>query len=171
MAGQSIVTPNRLGSPPVAAYNLTVVTFALNLTSAQRFSKQATEGGLRGIVLPLWQRLAAALSFLAVLAALLAPISMLAQEVSTGKLGGICSLNSPATGGVSALAGQGDTGSPEAPAHSHCDSCVSIALAVLPLAISHIPTFPGSRVAAVPPPAPVAAPSPGLPFSRGPPTV
>ena len=37
-----------------------------------------------------WVRLAAFMAFLAVLSALWAPVSMLAQEVRTGQLGGGC---------------------------------------------------------------------------------
>ena len=40
-----------------------------------------------------WSRLAAFLSFVAVLSALLVPVSMLAQDVQNGELGGVCSLN------------------------------------------------------------------------------
>ncbi|MDB5870391.1 MAG: hypothetical protein JWP96_2723 [Polaromonas sp.] len=110
-------------------------------------------------------RLAAWLSFLAVLSALLAPVSMLAQEVRTGKLGGLCSLN--AVSGLGASNGAGDA--PQADAH--CEMCVSLGWAMPPLAVWTIPTFAGHRVAAIDFPARVAATIPGLPFSRGPPVL
>ena len=113
--------------------------------------------------LSVWARFAAWLSFLAVLSALVAPVSMLAEEVRTGKLGGICSVNA-------ATASSSDAGSGDVPqAGSHCDLCGSLGLALPPLPVVVIPCFPGNRVATVDFPADLAAAIPGLPFSRGPP--
>lgn len=103
------------------------------------------------------------LAFLAVLAALLAPVSLLAEEVRTGKLGGICSAGPVSTGKL-------DAGSGEAlPAASHCDWCSSVALVLPPLPVCAIPSFPGFQVVSVAFPADLAASIIGLPFSRGPP--
>ncbi len=116
----------------------------------------------------LWLRFAAFLSFLAVLSALVAPVSMLAEDVRTGKLGGICSLNTSTSGSPNA----GSAGNDDAVAGGpHCDLCGSLALALPLLALLVIPSFPGSQVAAFTLPAALAASSPGLPPGRGPPAV
>ena len=99
------------------------------------------------------------------LSALLAPVSMLAEEVRTGKLGGICSLN--AASSVAANSGSGDAQQ----AGAHCEMCASLGWALAPLAVWTIPTFAGHRVAAADFPSHVAATIPGLPFSRGPPVI
>ncbi|HEY3047752.1 MAG TPA: DUF2946 family protein [Polaromonas sp.] len=113
----------------------------------------------------MWARLAAFLSFLAVLSALLAPVSMLAEEVRTGQLGGICSVNT-------SLANSSDSSPDDAPhAGSHCDLCGALGLALLPLAVSAIPCFAGNQVASADFPADASAAIPGLPFSRGPPAL
>jgi hypothetical protein len=116
----------------------------------------------------LWTRFAAFLSFLAVLLALVSPISMLAEEVRTGKLGGVCSLNTLTASAPDAGA-PGDSDAP--PTGSHCDLCGSLALALPLLAVVTIPSFPGTEVAAFFLPADVAASSVSLPFSRGPPVL
>ena len=87
---------------------------------------------------------------------------MLAEEIRTGQLGGICSAN--AVSGISPDAGAGD-----ALAGSHCDLCASLGWALPPLAIAAIPCVAGQQVAAADFPADVVAANPGLPFSRGPP--
>lgn len=113
----------------------------------------------------MWKRFAIWLSFLAVLSALVAPASMLAEEVRTGKLGGLCSVNTVS-------ASYSDSGSGDAaPAGSHCDWCASMGLAPPPLPVIAIPCFPGQRVAAVHLLAVADAAIPGLPFSRGPPAL
>ena len=116
----------------------------------------------------LWTRFAALLSFLAVLLALVSPISMLAEDVRTGKLGGVCSLSTLAVSTPDAGT-PGDAGTPAT--GSHCDLCGSLAWALPLLAVVTIPSFPGSQVPAVRLPADVAASSLGLPFSRGPPAL
>lgn len=120
------------------------------------------------LTLPVWERLAAWLAFLAVLSALWAPVSMLAQDVRTGKLGGICSVNTfDAASADSNASGGADT----AESGMRCDLCGSIALVlpVLPEAAS--PCFTGSEVVAASFPAATSAAIPGLPFSRGPPAL
>lgn len=114
----------------------------------------------------MWARLAAFLGFLAVLSALAAPVSMLAEEVRTGQLGGICSLNNAAP------ASSADAGSGAVPqAGSHCELCGALGWALPPLAISVIPSFAGQQLAALYVPANPAAAVTGLPFSRGPPSL
>ncbi len=102
------------------------------------------------------------------LLALASPISMLAEDVRTGKLGGVCSLNS-LTASTPDAGTPGDSGTPAT--GSHCDLCGSLAFALPLLAGVTIPSFPGSQVAAVFLPADVAASSVSLPFSRGPPAL
>ena len=113
----------------------------------------------------MWARVAAFLGFLAVLSALVGPASMLAEEVRTGQLGGICSAN--AVWGSSADDGSGDA--PQAGAH--CDLCGALGWALPPQPVTAIPCFAGVQVAAADFPADVVATNPGLPFSRGPPAL
>ncbi len=114
------------------------------------------------------------------LSALLAPVSMLAQDVRSGKLGGVCSLNI-SNASISMAGDAGDAGfsgadsgatvNPDGlvPEAAHCDLCASPCLALPVLALLVIPSYPGNDVATVYLPADVAAFIPGLPFSRGPP--
>ena len=111
----------------------------------------------------MWARVAVFFSFLAVLSALVAPLSMLAEKVRTGQLGGICSAN--AAWGSSADDGSGDA--PQAGAQ--CDLCGALGWALPPQPVTAIPCFAGVEVAAADFPADVVATNPGLPFSRGPP--
>ena len=113
-----------------------------------------------------WARFAACLSFLAVLSALVAPASMLAEEVRTGKLGSICSVNT-------ATAGNPDAGDDNAlQTGSHCDWCASLGLAAPPmLASATLFTAPVKHLARAESPANLAASVTGLPFSRGPPSL
>ena len=67
--------------------------------------------------LPLWQRIAAFFSFVALASALLAPSALLAEEVRTGKLGGLCTITSVASGD------QTDGDSADLPVH--CDACAA----------------------------------------------
>lgn len=114
----------------------------------------------------MWARLAAFLSFLAVLSALLAPVSMLAEEVRTGKLGGLCGA-SKTSSTINLDAGDGGA----AQAGLHCDWCASLGTALPPLPVSVIPCFPGQQVATLDYPAHTAVTVTGLPFSRGPPAL
>lgn len=102
------------------------------------------------------------------LSVLLAPVSMLAQDVQSGKLGGVCSLNSPAAAGSNADGAAGGD-SPAQAQGAHCDLCGAPGVVPALLTLLVIPTFPGSAVAAVFLPADKAASVFGLPFSRGPP--
>ncbi len=117
------------------------------------------------LTLPVWERLAAWLAFLAVLSALWAPVSMLAQDVKTGKLGGICSVNTASS----------DTGSDSADGDAstgiRCDLCGSLALVLPALPEAAVPCFAGNEVVAAGFPAATSAAVPGLPFSRGPPAL
>ena len=111
----------------------------------------------------MWVRVAAFFSLLAVLSTLVAPLSMLAEEVRTGQLGGICSAN--AASGSSA-----DTGSGDAPqAGAQCDLCGALGWALPSQPVTAMPCFAGVQVAAADFPADAVASNPGLPFSRGPP--
>ena len=107
--------------------------------------------------------MAAFFSFLAVLSALAAPLSMLAEEVRTGQFGGICSAN--AASGSSADDGSADAPQPGA----QCDLCGALGWTLPPQPVSAIPCFAGVQVASADFPADVVATNPGLPFSRGPP--
>lgn len=108
-------------------------------------------------------RLAVFFSFLAVLSALLAPSSMLAEEVRTGRLGGICSASAVSAPGADA----GNAGAVQAGAG--CTLCGAPGWCLPPLAFDAIPSFAGQQVASADVPAAVAVKVPGLPFSRGPP--
>jgi Protein of unknown function (DUF2946) len=106
------------------------------------------------------------LGMLAVFSALVAPATMLAEEVRTGKLGGVCSAQSgvaidPASGGDTALQAGG-----------HCDWCSSVGLAPPPL-VASAPLLPAPTpyIAVSDFPADLAACVTGLPFSRGPPSL
>ncbi len=116
----------------------------------------------------MWARLATWLSFLAVAAALWAPVSMLAQDVRTGKLGGICSVNTfDAASADSSAPADGDA----AQSGMRCDLCGSLALVLPALPEAAVPFFAGNQVAAADFPAATSAAIPGLPFSRGPPAL
>lgn len=98
------------------------------------------------------------------LSALLAPVSMLAEEVRTGQLGSICGVNAASShSGI----GSGSDDSPQA--GSPCDLCGMLGLALPPLTVSAIPCFPGNQLVAVYSLAGLATVVTGLPFSRGPP--
>ena len=115
-----------------------------------------------------WARLAILLGLVAVFSALVAPVSMLAKEVRTGKLGGICAVNTAAF--VAADAAR-STDSGAAQAGSHCELCGSLGLALLPLPFADVPRLASSAVLAFKVPAGFSAAVSGLPFSRGPPVV
>lgn len=114
----------------------------------------------------LWSRFAAFLSFLAVVSALWAPVSMLAQDVQSGKLGGICSLNNL----VASSAGDLAAGSGSAQGKgSHCGLCGAPGLVLPLLALLVIPSFPGMERVALVQPSTMPTRVVGLPFSHGPP--
>ncbi|WP_395060015.1 DUF2946 family protein [Polaromonas sp.] len=110
---------------------------------------------------PFWARLAAWLGCLAVFAALIAPVALLADDVRTGQLGGLCSAN-----------GAGQPGSDDASSASgHCDLCGSAGMALPPQAQSASCSATVIAIALVFEDAVRTASSPGLPFSRGPPVL
>lgn len=89
---------------------------------------------------------------------------MLAEEVRTGKLGGLCLVN---TATSTAVDGSGDA----APLGSHCDSCGSLAFALPPFASQTLPSQPDQQVVGIDLPFDLAAAISGLPPSRGPPAL
>ena len=117
---------------------------------------------------PLRVYMAAWLGLFAVLSALLAPASMLAEELRTGKLGGICTVATASTGGQPASGGDGDH---QAGSGSHCDWCGSSGVMAAPWPVpAHFPSLDHS-VSAVAIATVFSASALGLPFSRGPPPV
>lgn len=103
------------------------------------------------------------------LLALLAPVFMLAQDVQSGKLGGVCSLsNLVASSSTDTAAADGRSAQPKG---THCELCSAPGVMLPLLALLVIPTFPGGDIAAVFLPAYRAESIPGLPPSRGPPLV
>jgi hypothetical protein len=92
---------------------------------------------------------------------LLAPVSMLAEDVRTGQLGGLCS-----------VAGGNQPGNDDAsPANGHCALCGSTGLGLLPLyQVDAGPAVVSAMVVAFQNGVRSAALS-GLPFSRGPPVL
>lgn len=117
---------------------------------------------------PLWARFAAWLGFLAVFSALLAPVSMLAEDVRTGKLGGLCTV---ASGASSTAAGDLPGGDESSPAAAHCDLCGSAGPGLPPPYQAGVFPAPIPAMVAVFDDAVRSASSPGLPFSRGPPAL
>ena len=116
---------------------------------------------------PLWVKLAAWLGLLAVFSALVAPATLLAEEVRTGKLGGLCSAQSRVASDTTSSSGEAALQS-----GTHCDWCFSAGLAPPPLlALAMLPTAPNQRIAQSDFPADLAASITGLPFSRGPPAL
>lgn len=119
---------------------------------------------------PLWARLAAWLGFLAVFSALLSPVTMLTEEMRTGKLGGLCSVASS----ISSAGSTGDMGSDSGDASlvaGHCDLCGVQGLCLPPLRQAELLPPAAATMAAVFHDAVRSASSPGLPFSRGPPAI
>ena len=108
---------------------------------------------------PLWARFAAWLGCLAVFCALLAPVSMLAEDVRTGQLGGLCS-----------VAGGNQPGNDDAlPANGHCALCGSTGLGLLPLYQTDAGLAAVSAMVVAFQNGVRSAALSGLPFSRGPP--
>jgi hypothetical protein len=89
---------------------------------------------------------------------------MLAEEVRTGKLGGLCLVNT-------ASATAADMADDAAPAGPHCDMCCSFALVLPAFTAQTLPTQPGQQVAGIDLPFVLAAAISGLPPSRGPPAL
>ena len=129
--------------------------------------------------LSIWVRFAAFLSFLAIFLALVAPASMLAQELRTGKLGGICSFAS-ASASVStqtfadAFASLDNNKPDHNDARTHgasCELCGSLGLVLPILVVASNGHLVSNELVAFFLPPPVAPSDPGLPFSRGPPAL
>jgi hypothetical protein len=97
-----------------------------------------------------------------VLSALAAPVSLLAQEVGSGKLSGLCSA-APVMGGLT----QGEPGLSHP--GGHCSLCASCALALPPLAVFTQAAFLSYELALGMVPSDRSVIVSGLPFSRGPP--
>jgi hypothetical protein len=113
-------------------------------------------------------RLAFLFSFLAVFSALASPASMLAEEVSTGKLGGVCNRAAQ----VSKSAGATDAaeaGLPQAHAVPHCDLCGTPGLVGQPVPALENRQAPPDHMAMLDLTADLFAAVTGLPFGRGPP--
>ena len=135
--------------------------------------------------LSIWVRFAAFLSFLAIFLALVAPASMLAQELRTGKLGGICSFTSAsasasASNAVSAqnfadtFASLDNNNPDHNDARTHgasCELCGTLGLVLPILVVASNGPFASDELVAFFLPPPVAPSDPGLPFSRGPPAL
>ena len=102
------------------------------------------------------------LGLLAVLSALGAPVALLAQELVTGKLGGLCRAEL-------APIGLAQTGTESAPNTGHCDLCSAPALAMPPSTGLSWSAPAGLQQARRLVRANPLALGPGLPFSRGPP--
>ena len=104
---------------------------------------------------------------------------MLAQELRTGKLGGICSFTSASTS-VSAQTftdafASLDNKNPDhddARAHgASCELCGTLGLVLPILVVASSGPFASDELVAFFLPPPVALSDPGLPFSRGPPAL
>jgi hypothetical protein len=91
---------------------------------------------------------------------------MLAEEVRTGKLGGICAVNTAVFAATDA-GGTADSGASHTA--SHCELCGSPGLALPPLPFAEMPSLPSRGVLLHQAPAMFSAAVAGLPFSRGPP--
>jgi hypothetical protein len=92
---------------------------------------------------------------------------MLAEEVRTGKLGGICSVGAAWSAGTGDVSGADDAAS-QVP---HCDLCGSVGLGLPPLQQADVFPPAVTAMAVVLRDAVLSASSPGLPFSRGPPAL
>ena len=102
------------------------------------------------------------MSLLAVASALFGPVAQLAQDVQTGRLGGVCNASK-------AFAAAGQTGD-AASEHAHCELCGSFAIALPPTATAAIPSFTGHPLALAEQPSELVRFGLGLPNSRGPPS-
>ena len=98
---------------------------------------------------------------------------MLADDVRTGKVGGVCSVNMASVGSLhsSGTSERGEAGGGALVPGGPCELCGILALVLPPLPVLGIPSFAGTRVSRVSLPASPAESVPGLPFSRGPPAL
>ena len=112
-----------------------------------------------------WSRWVACLGVMAVVSALWAPVSMLAEEARTGLLGDVCSASAGSDSHADPVHGAAQH------AALHCDLCCTALLPLPRLPVSFIPSFPGQQLAFVDFPANWATAVVGLPFSHGPPSI
>ena len=91
---------------------------------------------------------------------------MLAQDVRSGKLSGICTVNI-----ASSDAGIDSTDGNAASAGQRCDLCGSAGLVLPPLPVANVSCATGTAVAVADIPATTGTAITGLPFSRGPPAL
>ena len=114
--------------------------------------------------LGLWESFSVWLGLVAVLSALVVPASLLAEDVRTGRLGGLCSVNAPSAGGFDAEEGA------VASAGSHCEGCFSLGLASATGPVcAWLQGATGEPAGRMDSSAVLAMHDHGLPFSRGPP--
>jgi hypothetical protein len=93
---------------------------------------------------------------------------MLAEEVRTGKLGGVCNLASAVSKSAGAT-DAGKAGAPQTQAVPHCDLCGTPGLVALPLpALGHCRAV-ADQIAMLDLRADLSTTVSGLPFGRGPP--
>ncbi|MDB5966738.1 MAG: hypothetical protein JWQ72_3238, partial [Polaromonas sp.] len=92
-----------------------------------------------------------------------------AEEVRTGKLGGVCNMAASAASGA-ADANAGDAGAPGTPSASHCDLCGTPGFALAGSPALATGCAPVQQVALLELRSPLSAAVPGLPFGRGPPS-
>ena len=111
------------------------------------------------------------MAFLAVLTALWAPVSMLAQEVRTGQLGGLCSASASWHDNDASSGANSNPDNAPGQGASHCEMCGALGWALPPLVVSVLPSFAGQQVAAQDVSAALTPAVTGLPFSRGPPSL
>ena len=91
---------------------------------------------------------------------------MLAEEVRTGKLGGICAVNTATFAVVDASS---SSHSGKAHAGSQCELCGNMGLALPPPPLAEAHCLTGDLLLALAVPTAFSAVVTGLPFSRGPP--
>ena len=103
------------------------------------------------------------------LSVLFAPAALLAQDLRSGKLGGVCMVKAAPVTAVDA----GNAGAAEdaGAAGSHCDLCGSFALVLPALLAQSLPVYAGLQSNGMDVPRKIAALVEGLPPSRGPPVL
>ena len=120
---------------------------------------------------PLAFRLAVWLSFLAVLSALAAPAAALSMDMRSGKLGGVCNIDSSKGLAFNAASSPAQGDAQETSNQGHCTWCGSLGLALLPTPSGASLPVPLRHMAAASAPSARALQVTGLPFSRGPPSL
>jgi hypothetical protein len=120
---------------------------------------------------PLASRLALWLSFLAVLSALAAPAAALSMDMRSGKLGGVCNVDTSKGAAFNAASSPAQGDAIELSAHDHCAWCGSPGLALLPTGAAACAQAPLRHMAAASAPSARTLQVTGLPFSRGPPSL